>query len=330
LRTTARYSVAAGLLTLLITACNSGPDSPLSPSDVDSLNINSLVSSLSVGSVPGASVGGQPPTPGGGPTISVAGNQTVVNGGTLNVAISSGAPFQTVYMFAGSSSLGLNADLPGGIDGYYQVQLPSSQASATALLTFPQSVPLNQFELLFAVADPSGVVGPFARLSTNVTEVGTGDIQVTLSWDVDSDVDLHVLDPRGDEVYYGNLQVASGGQLDLDSNAGCAIDGVRNENITWPVGRAPRGQYTVRVDYWSSCGVAQTNYTVRINNGGSVQLSSGSFTGGGDTGGRGSGRFIATFERLTGPTATSMSNLPAAFFSAPSSTKGKTLVSPRQ
>ena len=319
------------MLPLLFAACNGGSsDSPLSPSDLQSLSLDNLVSSVSVAGTPGISSSGQAPSPAGGPVISVSGNQTVVNGGTLSVAITSAAPFQTVYMFAGSRTLGLTNDLPGGIDGYYQVRLPSVQTSATALLAFPQSVAIPEFELLFAVADLSGTIGPFARLSTNVTQVGTGDVQVTLSWDTDSDVDLHVIDPRGEEIYYANPRSASGGQLDLDSNAGCNIDRIRNENITWPTGRAPRGQYTVRVDYWSSCGVAQTNFTVRINSGGAVQLFTGSFTGGGDQGGQGSGRLITTFERLTGPTAQSSGNAPSPTFSSPSFTKGKSAVGPRR
>ena len=161
---------------------------------------------------------------------------------------------------------------------------------------------------MFAVADASGVVGPYARLSTTVTSVGTGDVQVTLSWDADSDVDVHVIDPAGEEIYYGHRRSASGGELDLDSNAGCTIDGVRNENITWPTGLAPRGSYTVRVDYWSSCGVGSTNYTVRVNVGGNLQIFSGNFTGPGDQGGPGSGRTITSFERLTGPTATAVAS----------------------
>jgi hypothetical protein len=189
------------------------------------------------------------------------------------------------------------------VSGYYELGLPATVSDSSVLLEFAQTIPLRQLELLFAVADPSGRVGPYSRLSTTVASVGTGDVQVTLSWDADSDVDLHVVDPAGEEVFYGHRQSASGGELDLDSNAGCSIDGVRNENITWPVGRAPRGSYTVRVDYWNNCGVAQTNYTVRVNNGGSVQVFSGSFTGSGDQGGVGSGRQITVFERSTGPTA---------------------------
>ena len=315
---------------LLVAACNGGSsDTPLSPSDLPSLNIGNLISSMSVADTPGVSAGGQAPTPRGGPSITASGNQRVINGGTLAVAINSAVPFQTVYMFAGGTSLGLNADATGGINGYYEVRLPSAQTSATALLAFAQSVPLREVELLFAVADPAGVIGPFTRLSTSVTEVGTGDVQVTLSWNTDADVDLHVIDPRGEEVYYAHPQAASGGQLDLDSNAGCELDGIRNENITWPVGRAPRGVYTVRVDYWSSCGVGQTNYTVRINNGGTVQIFTGSFSGGGDQGAQGAGRFIASFERLSGPTAAS-SDEPSSMFSLPFFIKGKTTGRPQQ
>ena len=60
------------------------------------------------------------------------------------------------------------------------------------------------------------------------------------------------------------------------------------------------------MDYWSSCNVAQTNYTVLVNNGGSVQVVTGSFTGTGDRGGAGSGRTVATFDRTSGPTAVTM------------------------
>lgn len=128
-------------------------------------------------------------------------------------------------------------------------------------------------------------------------------MQVTVTWDTGADVDLHVVDPAGQEIYWGDRQSASGGELDLDSNAACAGDDVRNENITWPVGTAPQGTYTVRVDYWSSCGATETNLTVLIHNEGGVNLFHGRFDGGGDAGGHGSGVQIATFTRTTGPIA---------------------------
>ena len=40
----------------------------------------------------------------------------------------------------------------------------------------------------------------------------------------------------------------------------------------------------MRVDYWASCEVSRTNYTVRINNSGATQIVTGFFTGVGDQG----------------------------------------------
>jgi hypothetical protein len=122
----------------------------------------------------------------------------------------------------------------------------------------------------------------------------SGDLQVSVSWDAPSDVDLHVVEPSGEELYYGNQNSATGGQLDVDSNAACNIDGRQIENIRWP-GIAPAGTYIVRVDYWGSCGVARTNFLVTVRQGSSTRTFPGSFTGEGDTGGAGSGVTITTF-----------------------------------
>ncbi|HEX2449961.1 MAG TPA: hypothetical protein VHJ69_02410 [Gemmatimonadales bacterium] len=299
-----RAALAVLPVLLMLAACDSdGTDSPVSPTDLPSLTIQDLVSSVEALGVQAAVRGGTAPAPGNGPRITVSGNSTVVNGGTLSAAVAGAAPFQTLYLYVASETTGLATAAPGGIDGYYELRLPSPRSDAALLLGIAQNIPLRDLDLMFAVADPAGAIGPYARLSTTVTTVGTGDVQVTLSWDSDSDVDLHVIDPAGEEIYYAHTRAASGGELDLDSNAGCSIDGVRNENITWPVGAAPRGTYTVRVDYWSSCGVPSTSYSVRVNAGGNVQIFTGSFTGPGDQGGAGSGRNITTFERLTGPTA---------------------------
>jgi hypothetical protein len=235
----------------------------------------------------------------------VSGNRIVVNGGTTEIDVVAGSSFTRIFVTLAGESLGLSSGSSSGIGNYYDIALEGPMTAVDLLLTFPQSLPIGEFDVFFAAADEGGLVGPFARLSFEVLQVGTGDVQVTLAWDSDSDVDLHVIDPSGDEVYWANRTVASGGELDLDSNAGCSLDDVRNENITWPVGSAPQGTYTVRVDYWSSCGVAATDYTVLINNGGNVEVFSGTFVGDGDGGGAGSGIDIVTFERTSGPIPTS-------------------------
>ncbi len=88
--------------------------------------------------------------------------------------------------------------------------------------------------------------------------VGTGDVSVTLFWGDLNDLDLHVIDPNGEEIAYFNRTSLSGGMLDHDSNAGCGEQNLFPvENIVWPLGTAPTGMYTVRVNFYAQCDPAQ-------------------------------------------------------------------------
>lgn len=93
---------------------------------------------------------------------------------------------------------------------------------------------------------------------------GAGDVQVTLTWDTTADVDLHVTDPVGEEIYFGNPTSVSGGQLDVDDT-----DGFGPENVFWPQGGAPAGTYVVEVEHFS--GASPTGYTVLVQEAGFVQ-----------------------------------------------------------
>jgi hypothetical protein len=96
--------------------------------------------------------------------------------------------------------------------------------------------------------------------------LGTGDVQVTLRWDAPVDLDLHVIDPAGEEIYYGNRTSASGGNLDVDANGGCSSMMTNPvENVFWPTGGAPSGKYQVSVVYYMDCGYSgPVSYTVTI------------------------------------------------------------------
>ncbi len=303
---TLRLATLLVATSLLGAACDSNDgDNPFSPTPGGgSASLEDFVASVSIGGSMGQLRSGALPAESGGPVIDVAGNRTIVNGGTSALTITAGSAVQTVYVAMAGTSMGLANESVGSAGGFYDVSAGGPSALVSLVLAFSQEIPTSPFDLFFAAVDDSGKVGPFTTVTFNALRVGTGDVQVTLSWDTDADVDLHVVDPSGEEVYWANRNSASGGELDLDSNAGCSTDDVRNENITWPVGTAPRGSYVVRVDYWSSCGVAETDYTVLVNNGGDVQIFSGTFTGGGDNGGLGSGIGIVVFERTSGPTPT--------------------------
>lgn len=232
---------------------------------------------------------GTVPAAQGGPPVTLPSALSLVNGG-------SGA--MTVTSTASLFKVAIGVD---GVSGYYELDLPAGTTSAnltsvTLLITLAQNLTDTSLPLVIAAADANSNFGASQHLTATVTRVGSGDVQVSLSWDAPSDVDLHVVGPDSSEVYYFNRTSASGGTLDLDSNAACTIDNIDNENVTWPTGKAPSGTYTVRVDYWANCGVNVTNYVVTVTVAGkSPQIFQGSFTGAGDTGGAGSGRLITTF-----------------------------------
>jgi hypothetical protein len=192
-----------------------------------------------------------------------------------------------VYIFVGG--------VAGGVSGYWELRLNAPTTDATVVMTFARSIPVGMFDAVVGVASQAGPPGAYNAIQTRLLAASSGEVQINASWDSDSDVDLHVVDPRGEEIFYGNPRSRSNGALDLDSNAGCTIDRKNNENIRWPQGTAPSGTYTVRLDYWSNCGAPATNFVVTINHGGATQTYRGSFTGTGDAGGIGSGRTIATF-----------------------------------
>lgn len=94
---------------------------------------------------------------------------------------------------------------------------------------------------------------PPAQASSAPT-LGTGDIQVTLRWTTSDDLDLAVRDPSGDIVAYYNRAISSGGQLDVDANAGCSEQNTSPiENIFWPSGGAPQGQFSIEVNLFTRC-----------------------------------------------------------------------------
>ncbi len=82
-------------------------------------------------------------------------------------------------------------------------------------------------------------------LSLTVPEV---DLRVTMTWNTDNtDIDLWVTDPRGDECYYGNRNIPSGGELLADVTQGFGPERFQARD-------AEEGVYTVRAKYYGNNG----------------------------------------------------------------------------
>lgn len=98
--------------------------------------------------------------------------------------------------------------------------------------------------------------------------LGTGDVQVTLAWSEPVDLDLHVTDPVGERIYHGDKRSDSGGTLDVDACAAltdCTAGQLHVENVYWPTGGAPAGDYEAVVDHYNGTEAADYELTVRIN-----------------------------------------------------------------
>lgn len=130
-----------------------------------------------------------------------------------------------------------------------------------------------------AVAD-SGSSGSSSSGSSNDDDLPgrSGEVRVSLQWNDCNDLDLHVIDPCGNRIYYANRSATCNGRtgnLDLDANADDCMPSPA-ENIYWE--SAPRGRYTVEVDYY--WGYGSSSYTVTTVVGGQRQTFNGSISGG--------------------------------------------------
>jgi hypothetical protein len=106
-----------------------------------------------------------------------------------------------------------------------------------------------------------------------------GPLVISLGWDTQADLDLHVVLPDGTEIWRQHQSDYVSGEvkpppanlnayikihnayLDFDSNAQCVIDGRRIENVVWgPDAGIQSGTYTVRVDTFSMCNQVVANW----------------------------------------------------------------------
>jgi hypothetical protein len=100
-------------------------------------------------------------------------------------------------------------------------------------------------------------------INFKVLDVGTGDIQVSLTWDTQSDVDLWLTEPNGNKIYYANDISSTGGSLDFDNTVEYGP-----ENIFYKT-TAPSGTYKVEVNYFEGA-PKTTNYSVVVKRGNNI------------------------------------------------------------
>lgn len=96
----------------------------------------------------------------------------------------------------------------------------------------------------------------------------TEPLTVVLTWATADNLDLGVLEPTGTFISHALAQSPDGAVLSADANADCdAAITEPFEQVTWPVGAAQDGSYTVLVRYQTACGDEESldaTITVRL------------------------------------------------------------------
>ncbi len=172
-----------------------------------------------------------------------------------------------------------------GDTGYWIVPAGIPLASAPTAPTFEivfglaANVLPGRHDLVLRAVDGDGRFGPptLRPLDVATSDRPQGRLVISLAWDNQADLDLHVVLPSGIELFKRNRTEyerpppsagpvppnapTDGGVLDRDSNAMCVPDGRRTENAVWTE-TPPSGRYIVRVDTFSLCGAPSANWRV--------------------------------------------------------------------
>lgn len=99
-----------------------------------------------------------------------------------------------------------------------------------------------------------------------------GELRVSLSWYNYDDLDLHVVEPDGRKIYYGDKGPSRmSGQLDVDMNAGGPRSREAVENIIWTdKRRMGAGEYKVIVNNFCKRENVDVGFEVEIEHGGQI------------------------------------------------------------
>ena len=100
----------------------------------------------------------------------------------------------------------------------------------------------------------------------NTLCIGVGALRMSLTWDDETDVDLHVVAPNGVEIFFGNT-MGAGGLLDVDDCIGGNCFDPFGEHIENIVFDEPQvGTYTVFANNFSC--LYPVDYTIEVVNAG--------------------------------------------------------------
>lgn len=153
-------------------------------------------------------------------------------------------------------------------------------AVACLIASFSADQIYQYFHLSSSITDPQTPALIYrSEIGRRVQLAGgqTGDIQISLAWNNRNDLDLWCVEPYHTRVWFMHKHSLTGGRLDVDANASIMdLSSSPVENIYWPYGYAPKGRYSVYVNYYANHGDPDpTHYQCRIVAGSFVHQYSG-------------------------------------------------------
>lgn len=155
-----------------------------------------------------------------------------------------------------------------GHTGYFIVEPKSKSYDATTgiytytlVMNFSENYNETVIVIIAGIKNGTGEISQPHEGEVEFVESRTGDLDIKLVFENAKDIDLHLYTPSGSHIYYGNRGgsytddqgVSHNYGLDHDSNAGCHIDNLNNENINMPNDVLEAGTYIVKVNMYSNC-----------------------------------------------------------------------------
>jgi len=155
-----------------------------------------------------------------------------------------------------------------GVPGYWIYTPESGNATTRAASSNTYTIPVmyspeldTNVTMLISGEDENGDVTEPYEAEISFVDSESGELNINLTFSNAKDVDLHLFMPNGEHIFYGarggSVQTTDGSTvsygLDHDSNAGCTIDNLNNENIYIPAELIQPGTYRVVVDMYSNC-----------------------------------------------------------------------------
>jgi len=170
-------------------------------------------------------------------------SESIVSGGATTLTVISDRPLTEIYLQFSDAS------------AYYKINILSSYLTSSSGGLYTYKVPLQfsqnlvsgsgntQDITMYFSGSTGSTVSPRVTKSVQAIKVGSGALQITLSWDKPVDLDLHVETPNGALIFWDEPEIGNG---ELDHDDYCKAG---NENVFFNEPLVD-GTYTVYVHWY--------------------------------------------------------------------------------